>query len=128
MYALYQVKVWIKAEIESGTPLEKVMQNLDKIPPNNVDFVESEDYLTETEEFILPEKEATLKIVADNGLTIYTNKKRIIMPTTVKQCDCKGTPATEFQDKTYGKGLRLFNECKEGKQAKCTCCGKTINK
>ena len=75
MYALYQVKVWIKAEIDSGTPLEKVMQNLDKIPPNDVDFVESEDYLTETEEFILPEKEATLKIVADNGLTIYTNKK-----------------------------------------------------
>ena len=49
MYALYQVKVWIKAEIDSGTPLEKVMQNLDKIPPNDVEFVEKEDYLTETE-------------------------------------------------------------------------------
>ena len=46
------------------------------------------------------------------------------MPSIEKQCDCKGTPGTEFQDKVYGKSIRLYNIGKEGKVAKCTCCGK----
>lgn len=46
------------------------------------------------------------------------------MPTVTKQCDCAGTPATEYQEKVYGKGVRLHNIGKEGKSAKCTCCGK----
>ena len=49
------------------------------------------------------------------------------MPATIKQCECKETPSTEFQDKIYGKGNRLHNICKEGKQAKCTCCNKVKN-
>lgn len=46
------------------------------------------------------------------------------MAIIIKQCDCKDTPSTEYQDKVYGKSMRLHNIGKEGKQAKCTCCGK----
>lgn len=42
------------------------------------------------------------------------------METTTKQCSCKH----DFQDKTYGKGNRLMNECKDGKAFRCTICGK----
>ncbi len=42
--------------------------------------------------------------------------------TTVKQCDCKG-PGAEFQDKTYGKNMRLCNVSEDGKRSKCTVCG-----
>jgi hypothetical protein len=48
------------------------------------------------------------------------------MPTKIKQCTCKGTPATDFQDETYGKGNRVFNEKEGGKEAVCTSCGKTL--
>ena len=75
MYALYQVKVWIKAEIDPGTPLDKVLDNIENIPSNKVDFVENEDYLTDTEEFIEPTSEKeTLKICLENGKEIFNNK------------------------------------------------------
>jgi len=44
------------------------------------------------------------------------------MATVVKQCNCKG-PAAEFQDRVYGKGMRLHNERYDGKGSKCTVCG-----
>ena len=31
------------------------------------------------------------------------------MATEVKRCTCNGTPAADFQDKTYGKGMRVMN-------------------
>ena len=41
----------------------------------------------------------------------------------IKQCKC----INEFQDKTYGKGMRVFNTCnKEGKElgrSRCSVCG-----
>ena len=49
------------------------------------------------------------------------------MPSEVKQCSCKGTPGTDFQDKTYGKGMRLMNLSGTGDNATCTCCGVKIN-
>lgn len=48
------------------------------------------------------------------------------MATTVKQCNCTG-PAAEYQNKVYGKGMRLHNEKLGNKGAKCTVCG-TIKK
>jgi len=36
-------------------------------------------------------------------------------------CDC----VNEFQDKQYGKGIRIHNLCKGGEQARCTGCAKT---
>lgn len=42
------------------------------------------------------------------------------MATTVKQCSC----SHEFQDNTYGKGMRLHNLAAEGKEIRCTICGK----
>lgn len=46
------------------------------------------------------------------------------MASVVKPCDC----VHEFQDKQYGKGIRLFNEGKDGKFFRCTVCKKTKNK
>ena len=40
---------------------------------------------------------------------------------TINKCKCPH----EFQDETYGKGNRLFNEGKEGKEIRCTVCGIT---
>ena len=42
------------------------------------------------------------------------------MPAIIKPCNCQ----SEFQDNAYGKGLRVHSEKKEGKEAKCTICGK----
>ena len=39
----------------------------------------------------------------------------------IKQCTC----THEFQDKTYGKRMRVCNETK-GSRARCTVCGKEI--
>ncbi len=40
----------------------------------------------------------------------------------VKKCNCSGTPAAEFQDKQYGKGMRVMNmDAKKGYS--CTVCG-----
>ena len=75
MYALYKVQVWIKADIDSGTPLEKVLQEIDNIPSGQVDFIEDENYQTKTEQFIQPTEEATMKIYSDSGVELFTNKK-----------------------------------------------------
>lgn len=45
------------------------------------------------------------------------------MPTAIKQCTCKDGPAAQFQDKVYGKGLRLHNEMTKNRSFKCTVCG-----
>ena len=39
--------------------------------------------------------------------------------TSVKQCNCDST----FQDKTYGKKMRLHNLREDGKGGTCTVCG-----
>lgn len=44
------------------------------------------------------------------------------MATEVKKCNCSGTPAAEYQDKTYGKGMRVMNEDQK-KNYNCTVCG-----
>lgn len=75
MYALYKVEVWIKADIDSGTPVDYVLQNIDNIPSGKVNFIEDENYQTATENFIQPVDEATFKLYADNGKLIYLNKK-----------------------------------------------------
>jgi hypothetical protein len=42
--------------------------------------------------------------------------------TTLKICNCKG-PGAEFQERIYGKGMRLHNVKEDGKGSKCTVCG-----
>ena len=76
MYALYKVEVWIKADIDSGTPLEHVLQNIGNLPSGKVNFIEDENYQTYTEKFITPVKsgEATLKIFSEKGEELFTNK------------------------------------------------------
>ena len=75
MYALYKVNVWIRADIDKGTPIQTVLENIKDIPYNKVGFVEDETYLTETEVFIIPELEPTLFIYGDNNEIIYKNLK-----------------------------------------------------
>lgn len=75
MYALYKVNVWIKADIESGTPLDKVVREINNLPTGLVDFIEDENYQTSTEKFIEPVDEATMKIFSDNGNLLYSNKE-----------------------------------------------------
>ena len=75
MYILYKVKVWIRTDIEAGTPVSKVLREIEKIPSGRVDFIEDENYLTSTEEFILPDQEATMKIFSESDELIYTNKE-----------------------------------------------------
>ena len=75
MYALYKVEVVIKADIESDTPLAKVIKDIEKLPSGRVDFIEDENYLTSTEKFILPSgDEATMEVFSDTGELLYTNK------------------------------------------------------
>lgn len=47
------------------------------------------------------------------------------MATTTLQCNCN----SDFQDKTYGKGMRLFNTGDSGKstKARCSICGRIID-
>lgn len=48
------------------------------------------------------------------------------------QCGCNTGPASQFQERTYGKGVRVANEVGKVKAApaagrrnvKCTCCSK----
>lgn len=35
-------------------------------------------------------------------------------------CTCN----SEFQDKLYGRGMRVMNQCKKPTDVKCTVCGK----
>lgn len=76
MYALYKVEVWVKADIDSGTPLTEVLQQVDNLPSGKVNFIEDENYQTCTEKFITPVEgdEATLKIFSEKGEELYTNK------------------------------------------------------
>jgi hypothetical protein len=48
------------------------------------------------------------------------------MAVQIKRCNCSGAPAADFQDKTYGKGMRVMNEDAK-KATKCTVCG-TLHK
>jgi len=41
------------------------------------------------------------------------------MATVVKACKCEHT----FQDKEYGKGMRVFNETASPNGSRCTVCG-----
>lgn len=45
------------------------------------------------------------------------------MAIEVKKCSCSGTPAAEFQDKTYGKGMRVMNSDQKNTTYTCTVCG-----
>lgn len=45
------------------------------------------------------------------------------MATEVKRCTCSGTPAADFQDKTYGKGMRVMNSDMKKSSYTCTVCG-----
>lgn len=38
----------------------------------------------------------------------------------IKNCTC----SNEFQDKLYGKGKRVMNECAKGTACRCTVCSK----
>ena len=40
----------------------------------------------------------------------------------IRSCDCKH----EYQDALYGKQMRVACLCKEGKESRCTVCGKTV--
>lgn len=40
--------------------------------------------------------------------------------TEVRHCNCE----SEFQDKLYGKGMRLHNIMGDGPKCRCTVCGK----
>lgn len=47
--------------------------------------------------------------------------------TTRVKCSCSGTPACAFQDRHYGKGIRIANFTAKGTtdgrgEARCTCC------
>lgn len=39
--------------------------------------------------------------------------------TAIKKCECKH----EYQDKKYGKGMRVFNYSKKHDTWRCTVCG-----
>lgn len=74
MKILYKVEVWIKADIEPGTTEQQVLNKINDVPTGLVNFIEGEDYLTGTEQFILPTKEATLMLYDDDNNLIYKNK------------------------------------------------------
>lgn len=49
----------------------------------------------------------------------------------LKQCDCKSdsagnTQGAKYQDKRYGKQIRVHSIKKDGKGYKCTVCGKAV--
>lgn len=46
------------------------------------------------------------------------------MATQIRQCTCEN----DFQDRVYGKRMRVFNERGKDKvtELRCTCCGKII--
>ena len=58
-----------------------------------------------------------------NANTTAPKQKIVVSTSTViKQCDCKNI----YQDKTYGKGMRVKNSMigKSGSALRCTVCGK----
>jgi hypothetical protein len=42
----------------------------------------------------------------------------------IKKCSCKGTSASDFQDKKYGNSMRVCNINKKKSGARCTICEK----
>lgn len=46
----------------------------------------------------------------------------------IKKCGCKGNPSnsSEYQDKKYGKDMRVMTLSQKGDSASCTVCGKEI--
>ena len=44
------------------------------------------------------------------------------MSVEVKKCSCSGTPAADYQDKIYGRGMRVMNQDAK-KSYTCTVCG-----
>lgn len=44
------------------------------------------------------------------------------MAVVIKQCNCTEGIAAQYQDRTYGKGLRVHNEMEKGGST-CTVCG-----
>ncbi len=50
--------------------------------------------------------------------------------TRVHPCTCPAEkPGPKFQEKTYGKGNRVFNQTEKSDKGvwRCTCCGNEIN-
>lgn len=45
------------------------------------------------------------------------------MPVKILYCGCNTGPGSEFQDRTYGKGMRVCNETIKVIGAKCSSCG-----
>lgn len=45
----------------------------------------------------------------------------------IKKCGCKGNPShgSDYQDKTYGDGMRLMCLDQKKVEATCSICGKT---
>ena len=46
------------------------------------------------------------------------------MTVKVEKCKCEHS----FQDKEYGKKMRVYNTSEDGKKLKCTVCGNVIRK
>lgn len=44
------------------------------------------------------------------------------MAVIIKQCSCTEGAGAQYQDKVYGKGLRVHNEMEKGGST-CTVCG-----
>lgn len=44
------------------------------------------------------------------------------MAVVIKRCNCKGTPAADFQDKQYGEQQRVHNTTLKNETV-CTVCG-----
>lgn len=40
------------------------------------------------------------------------------------RCGCSGGAAADYQDKMYGAGIRIANDCKNGDAFRCSVCGK----
>ena len=59
---------------------------------------------------------------------ITVKKVKVQYGTKTMPCTCKNTLTTDYQDKTFGKGMRVFNFCKQGKELRCTCCTRVISK
>ncbi len=45
------------------------------------------------------------------------------MSTEIIKCTCKGTQASEYQDKVYGQYMRVVNADQKGTIGTCTICG-----
>lgn len=69
MYALYKVEVWVRADIEPGTSLKEIKQELDDLIIGNSELVCDENYITSTEQHI---ENSDIKIFDNNDNLIYS--------------------------------------------------------